>query len=334
MRKGIKILTIVIMMMSMLLSGCTIGDTEYVWDLNSVGRNDVLSINGEECTPGEARLYLANYQNLYGKEYGVDLWTHEFSEDAVDATLEEYVRDITLLQLSNIICMNQLAKQKELTLSDGEKELVKEAAADYYQSLTDAEKKYMDIDKNDLEKFYTKYAIAEKLYENLTEGVNEEVSVDEARVIRVQQIFVSTFEKAEAVAEELEDGDEFSNVAGTYNEASSIETTYARGEMVDKVEKAAFALDNDEISGMIAVDNGYYFIKCLCKNEEELTEKNKESIIEKRRKEQFDDVFNAFVEGSEFELNPKVWDNIKIDTSGDITTNSFFEVYDSYFKEK
>ena len=37
-------------MAATLLSGCTIGNTEFVLDKNDVGRNDVFSINGEECT--------------------------------------------------------------------------------------------------------------------------------------------------------------------------------------------------------------------------------------------------------------------------------------------
>ena len=60
----------------------------------------------------------------------------------------------------------------------------------------------------------------------------------------------------------------------------------------------------------------------------ELTEENKINIIAQRRKEQFDDVFNGFITESKFELIDEVWDEIDIDTSGAITTGSFFEIYD------
>lgn len=334
MRKRIQSLVLIIVMISAVLSGCTIGDTEYVLDFNIVGRTDVISINGEECNATEAKLYLCNYQNLYGNAYGINLWGYDFSTEDAAVGLEEYVKDITILQLSNILCMNQLADQMEVTLTDEEKTLVEQATEEYYASLSEEELAYIGIEKKDLKKFYTKYAVAEKLYGQLTQGVNEEVSLDEARVVRIQQIFLTDLSEAKEVEEKLEDGDDFINVAGAHNEADTVEITVARGELVDKVEEVVYALDNDEQSGMIKVEGGYYFVKCLSKNEEELTEKNKENIIAKRRKEQFDDVFSAFVDESELEINQTAWDKITVDTSGKITTDSFFEVYDSYFAEE
>ena len=74
MRKRTRAAVLTIMIITTLLSGCTIGDKEYVLDFNYVSKNDVISVNGEECSIDEAKLYLCNYQNLYGSEYGVNLW--------------------------------------------------------------------------------------------------------------------------------------------------------------------------------------------------------------------------------------------------------------------
>lgn len=334
MNKRIRSIILTMIIITSLLSGCTIANKEYVLDFNYVGRNDVLSINGEECSVKEAKLYLCNYQNLYGQEYGVDLWGYEFDKENVPSTLEEYVKDITLLQLSNIMCMNQLAKEMKISLTEEEETLVEEAAEEYYGSLNADELEYIGLDKKDLQKFYTKYAIAEKLYSQLTQAVNEEVSVDEARVIRIQQIFVTSSEKAQEVQKKLAKGDDFSNTAGAYNEAKSIEITVVRGDLPKEVEDQAYILDDGGQTDMIEIEEGYYFIKCLSKNEEELTEKNKENIIRKRKKEQFDDVFQSFVDESEFEIKQKLWDDVSIDTSGKIVTKSFFEVYDKHFTEE
>ena len=334
MNKRIRTVILITMIIATLLSGCTIANKEYVLDLNNVGRNSVFSVNGEECSIKEAKLYLCNYQNLYGKEYGVDLWGYEFDKENAPSTLEEYVKDITLLQLSNIMCMNQLAKQMKITLTEEEERLVEKAAETYYGSLNKEEQKYIGMDKKDLIKFYNKYAIAEKLYRQLTQGVNEEVSIDEARAIRIQQIYVASADKAKDVQKKLDKGEDFAITAGTYNEAKNIEITVVRGTLPDIVEEMAYILDDGQQTEMIETEDGYYFIKCLSKNVEELTEKNKENIIAKRKKEQFDDVFQSFVDESEFEIRQKLWDEVTIDTSGNIVTKSFFEVYDTYFTEE
>ncbi len=331
--KKIIITILGIFLVAILLVGCSIGDTKFVLDVEAVvpKGDHVFAINGSRCTQEEAKLYLCNYQNLYGNEYGMNLWEYDFGAMLEDETLEAYVKDITLSQLANIICMNLLADNQEISLTDVELKMVQVAGEEYYNSLTEAEIDYMGVDREDVEEFYKRYATAEKLYNTLTQGVNEEVSDDEARVIRVQQIYVSAQEHALEVKDKLEDGDDFASVASNYNEASTIETIIRRGEYPYEVDEVAFHLDNGEQSGMVVTSDGYYFIKCLSKYEAELTENNKLSIIADRQKKQFDDVFRQFIEASEFSINRDIWDDIDPDTSGAITTDSFFKVYDKYF---
>ena len=333
MKRKLVTLCLALALLSSSLTGCTIGDTEIVLNTNSVGRRQIFSINGDKCTREEALLYLCNYQNIYGYAFGLNLWEQDTAKLEEGQTLEEYVKDVTLAELANIMCMSQLAEQQEISLTEAEQDKVTKAAEEYYASLSKEERSYIGIDKNELKKFYEKYAIAQKLYNTLTQGVNEEVSDDEARVMRIQQIFVKSQEKALLVQKKLDNKEKFDSLASTYNEASVIEKNLARGELPKEVDDVAFHLDNGETSKMITTEKGYYFIKCLNKFDEELTEENKDNIIVKRRKEQFDDKFLAFIEKSQFELNERVWEEIKVDTSGNIKTSSFFEVYEKYFTE-
>lgn len=333
MKKKIVTLCLALALLSIPLTGCSVGNTEIVIDMNSVGRNHVFSINGDKCSREEVRLYLCNYQNIYGYAYGINLWEHDYSKMEEGSTLEDYVKDVTLAELVNVMCMEQLAKQQEIALTEEETEKIAKVAEEYYESLSKEERSYIGIDKNKLRRYYEKYAIAQKLYRTLTQGINEEVSDDEARVVRIQQIYVKNEETALLVQQKLGGKEKFENIATTYNEAAVIERNLARGEYEKAVDDVVFRLDNNEVSDMIVTEDGYYFIKCLNKFDEELTEANKENIVIKRRKEQFDDKFIEFVDNSLFELNEKAWEDIKVDTSGDIKTKSFFEIYEKYFLE-
>lgn len=333
MKKRFGILVILVSLFLGLLTGCSIGNTQIIIDLNNTGRNDVFSINGTDCTKDEARLYLCNYQNIYGSAYGLDLWQYDYSNMDVEMTLEEYVKELTVVELSHVICMNQLAEELEMVLTAEEEQLVAKATDEYYKSLSRDELRYIGIDKIELKEIYTRYAIAQKLYQTLVEGVNEEVSDDEARVIHIQQIFVKSEDVAKVVEQKLRSGSGFDIVASNFNEADVIERNLTRGEYDKIVEDIAFNLDDGEEAWKIKTDEGYYFIKCLDKFVEELTESNKSNIILKRRQEQFDNIFYEFINNSTFELNEKVWDKVEIDTSGKITTDSFFEVYEKYFTE-
>ena len=165
-------------------------------------------------------------------------WQYDFGEES----LEQYVKDVTIQELSRIACMDLLAEEQEMRLTDAESDLAKKAAKEYFASLSDAEKSYMDVHESDIQEAYASYALAEKLYRTMTEGIDEEVSDDEARVIRVQQIYVTDAGIAKEVQKKLKDGEDFAAVAGTYNEKSKIETTVAL--VVDCIDHGLIALVN------------------------------------------------------------------------------------------
>ncbi|MDY3795726.1 MAG: peptidylprolyl isomerase [Agathobacter sp.] len=316
-----------ILLATTLLAGCKIGGKEIVFELGS--DNDyVFSVGESKCSQKQARLFLCNYQNLYGNAYGVNLWDYDFEGDS----LEEYVKGITLDELTKIVCMDIVSQEQEIALTEKEHKLVKKAAEEYYKSLSDDELSFMKVSQSDVVEIYENYALAEKLYKNLTEGVNTEVSDDDARVIRIQQICVSDKKNADAVSEKLAAGEAFETVAGEYSTCTTSQLTVSRGELPKELEEVAFELANDEISQAVKTTGGYYFIKCINKFEEDLTEANKVNILNQREKEQFNDVYEDFVGNAVFYLNEDVWNEIKIDKSLDIKTDSFFEIYDKYFE--
>lgn len=311
------------------LSGCQIGDTVYVLSKPKIIENDtLLSVNNCKKKLPEAMIYLCNYKNLYGNVFGINLWSYEFEEDS----LEEYVKDVAISELTRITCMDILAEEREMELSEEEQENAKKAAEAYYSSLSQEEISFMQIQESDVLLAYENYATAVKFYNTLTNGVEKEVSDDEARVIRIQQIRVTDKDDANIVSEKLKSGEDFSTVAGTYNEEPSIEITVKRGELPEEVEDVAYDLDNDTISDAIQTEDAYYFIKCLNKYEEELTEENKEVIRECRQKEQFENVYESFVANAAYELNEEMWEAVSFGDSIDsLTTSDFFSVYNEYF---
>ena len=323
MKKKRMTATVCIMLcLTMFLAGCQIGNKDIVVS-STVGNRQVFKIGGSACGLKEARVYLTNYQNIYGTAYGVDLWKHDFGVDS----LVDYVKAVTMEELTRVYCMDLLAESREMSLSEEEKEAVSSAAREYYDSLSEEEHTYLGVSESDIEEYYSHYALAQKLYNSLTNEVNAEVSDDEARVMEIMQIFVTDAGKAAEVSAKLQGGDDFASVANNYNELAAIQVTISRDDVPKEVEEVAFAMDNNQVSGEIAVENGYYFIKCLNKYNEELTEANKSNIVEKREKEAFDDVYNEYVSSLNSSLNEELWKEIKLNTDGTIMTNSFFEVF-------
>ena len=293
---------------------------------NTLTNRQVFRIGNVSCGLKEAKVYLVNYQNIYGTAYGLDLWQHDFG----DSSLENYVKNITMQELAQVVCLDQLAKEKEMELSEEEKEKTAQAAEEYFASLTEEETAYMGVSESDIKEYYEHYALAQKVYHSLTKAVNEEVSDDEARVMEIMQIFVSDESRANEIASRLAQGEDFATLANNYNELGSIQVNISRDDLPATVEEIAFQMENDEVSGKITVDGGFYFIKCLNKYNQELTEANKANIVGKREKEAFDDEYNGFVSSLSSNINEELWENLELETGSGMKTDTFFEVFNTY----
>ncbi|MFR8812818.1 MAG: peptidylprolyl isomerase [Lachnospiraceae bacterium] len=317
------LLLLLCMSIALLCSGCSIGNRQ-VYFASKSGRHTVFKIGEMACSREEAKVYLANYKNLYGKIYDTDLWSGDYDTK----TMEESIKDAVLSHLTKVYSLNMYAKTKEITLTEEEYSKVSDAAEVYYKSLNRAERKYTGASKKDIEKMYEHYALAEKVYQQLMSGVDENVSEDEARIMEANVIYVTDASLAKDIATQLKNGASFDRLASTYSEADTIHVTFGRNTYDTAVEDVVFQLDNDEISDMIEAKDGYYFFECVNKYNEELSEQNKATIVSQRQENAMEDVTSAIETEYYSDFNQKLWDKITIDQNEKITTNSFFTTLD------
>ncbi len=324
MKKNMRLASI-LLVVAILFSGCSFrGKT--VFFASKSGRNEVFKIGDYVCSKEEAYIYLANYKNIYGTVYGTNLWNESYDTD----TMETSIKDAVLTHLINVYALNVYATQNEITLTDAEKANVAEAASVYYESLNKQERNYTGVSKSDIEQMYMKYALAEKIYVNLMDSVDGDVSEDDARIMEAMVIFVTDEELAYTIADKLASGASFERLANTYNELDSIDVTFGRGTYDSVIEDVVFQLEDDEISDMITTEDGYYFFYCVNKYNEELSEENKITIVEERQEQAMEGVITSIKDEYYSDFNSELWEQMEVSDSADVTTNSFFTTLDSY----
>ncbi len=309
--------------------------------------DEVFRLEGHPCMKNEIMVYLANSENQYSAVFGNRIW----SVPVGDGTLEDSYKENILARIAQIKTMNILAAERDVTLDEDEEAKCKAAAREYFDSLTEAERNYLDVDMDVIAKLYREFAIANKLYETITADVNPEISDDEARTITVRTILIKTYtvdangirheysdeEKKAALAkiaqiqQKLNDGVAFEVLAADYNEDTKDEYSFGRGIMPPEFEEAAFNLGAGEISDIVETDYGYHLIYCVTTFNPEETDANKLKIVEKRKQEAFDEIYNSFVTTLTSNLNKPLFDSIHYDSGGTVETTSFFEIYDKYF---
>lgn len=193
--KKIKYVAVCVLTVCMLfgmsgLSGCgRDGSGTRVVFTRGFDKDEVFRIGSESCRKRELMVYLTNIQNQYEQVYGKEIWN--VTLDGV--TMEDNVKETVLARIAQIKTMYLLAKERETELSETEQKNVEAAAREYFASLGEAEIKEMDVSLETMEKMYREYALADKVYHQIIQDVNPEISDDEARTITVQHILIRTY---------------------------------------------------------------------------------------------------------------------------------------------
>ncbi|MDO4292137.1 MAG: peptidyl-prolyl cis-trans isomerase [Eubacteriales bacterium] len=292
-------------------------------------KNEVFRIGTASCTLPELMVYLTNLQNQYEAVYGSRIW------EATDGSesLEQEARSQVLDQLAQLKVMTLLSKEKGVELQENETERAAAAAKEYFASLSETEAKALNVDEKELARMYGEYALADKVYREIVENINPEISDDEARTITVEAIRMEDADKAAQVAEKAgaEDAD-FEALAQENSEDVTVTYSFGKGEMSQAIEEAAFNLGKGEVSGVVQDGESFYVLKCISTFDEAQTQANKEKILEKRRSEAFNSEYDSFEKTLVRQLNEELWNSVTLIHNDEVKTSTFFEVYNMYFQ--
>ena len=200
----------------------------------------------------------------------------------------------------------------------------------FYNELTESQISSTGITKDKLNTMFTEFAIAQKLYDDLTSSMDIEVSADEARVIDIQYIVSDSEEDINKAYNLVNSGSSFFAVAKEYNADGEYEYELKRGEMDAAFEKAAFNLSTGEMSSIVEATGRYYIIRCTSDNDKAKTEVNKSAILEKRKLEQFNADFEKYEAGIYMEFNNSEWKKLSIQDAYTLGS-SFEDTFNAYF---
>ncbi len=308
---------------------------------------EVFRIEKMSCYEPEVMVYLVNSENKYDEIFGPDIWQIPIE----GTTLENKYKDTILARLAQIKVMNLMAADQDFKLTEDDQLRVKAAARDYYASLNQTEKDIMKVDEDILYNIYYEFATADKLYHDMTDKIDLQISDDEARIVTVRDILVKTYkpsavgtvsynsaEKDEAyqrilsIKQRLDEGADFDVIAeSTENEDDRIEYSFGRGVMPASYEDAAFSLVVGDISDIVETEYGYHILKCITAYDPEETDRNREVLIKEKKQEAFNKMYDDYLQNINSNLNGDLWDTISYRKTDAIATTSFFDVYDTYF---
>ena len=227
--------------------------------------------------------------------------------------------------------MNLSAKEKGVVLSRTQKDAVSSAADTFFNALTQEQVSALNVTKDQIEKMFTEFAIADTLYDDVTSQINTEVSSDDARVITIQYICAGSKSDISSAKERLDNGESFYSVAKDFGGEEESEIECKRGEMEQAFETASFNLKTGETSSIVEAGGKYYIIRCTSDNEKSKTEANKTALMDEKKLEYFNSVFESYEASKYVEMNKKVWNSKKTANATELPV-SFETVFNELVK--
>ncbi|MCI8981134.1 MAG: peptidylprolyl isomerase [Hungatella sp.] len=280
-------------------------------------------------TKAQIMIIATTERNRYEQVYTDRIW------DAVmenGETFEEYLLDEIRVFMENLKTMTLLAQDRGITLSSGEQDKVRRLARNYYSGLSRAEIEYMGITEEDVAIVYQDYYTANKVVEELTAGVDLEVSDSEAKVISIRRVCLPDRETAEALRGRLlEEGSDFGAEARSVTGSTPPEEKIWRGEEPALLEEAAFSLASGEISQVIQLEDGFYLVQCVSDYEMDATRERKTQIYKERKNWAFQQIYGQFQTEHKVSIPDEVWSEISFEGGEESVTSDFFSLYQEEF---
>ena len=290
--------------------------------------NELARIGNEAIRVPEAKLFLLSEKARIESVYGSDF----FTQVVVGKPAAEYLNEDLKSFLIRMLEVSAMADSMGVTLNNTELDRVSRAASDLYNSLTVEYKEYTGVGPEDLKAAFSHYYRMQKVLDRIQGSMNVEISDDEARVITIQQIFVTEYGYAEDVLRRAANGTDFERLGSIYNESGLFTRTVSRLDLPEVYQKAVFSLPSGALSEIFEADGGYYVVKCLNNYEMELTMENKKTLATRKVGEEFERLYEEFSGRDKLIFSDEIFSTFSFIDDVKIGGQTFYDVYRMIFQ--
>ena len=294
---------------------------------------------GEEALPLKlAQLCAVSQKQQYETAFGSSIWEVEYQGRSFEDMLKDNFRTHVALMFTSY-CM---AKSEGVTLSAEEEKTLREAANACFDQMDKEDVRILGVSSADTEQTLRMYLMAKKIYRQTAGSVELDLSEDETRVIRLQEIRINT-EGLEGVEKDqkltlaaealnmLEKGEDFTKVAEKYSDTGAGIYSASRDTLSSAETKAAFALATDEYSPVVTLPGAYVIFYCVNSYDKAASEMRRMELLQHMEDAGYKEKINKFLGSHPLIWDEAGWNEIRIADYEGPAAASIYAVYDKYF---
>lgn len=298
------------------------------------------SMKGQTVTLGVANFMCRYQQATIEDQYKMYLGADEIWDQTLggEDTLEDNVKDSAMEQLHTMYTLQAHMDDYKIALSDDEKQAVKDAAAKFIEANSKDALDEMGADQKIVEEVLTLYTIQSKMRTAIEAEVDTNVSDADANMRGYSMVMISTASHTDENGEQTEyteeektqlkedakkmeselkaEGATLDSVAKAHNQEVTTGTYAADDTQLEEdVRKELDALKEGETSGLIETDSAIYFVRLDAETDKEATEQNRQTIINTRKSEKYQEVLEKWQKKDGWKVDEKALAKIQFKNS-------------------
>ncbi|MBQ2205244.1 MAG: hypothetical protein II411_05070 [Lachnospiraceae bacterium] len=284
----------------------------------------------EEFSKAEAMIFVAEEKNKYENRFGAAIWNLKSGDG--NLSFKDYVVSNVKKFVEKMMELKLVSEDLNITISNQDDEKIKKLAHEYFDELTMDDIDYINCNIDDVEKAYRDYHLSRLVIDNLTKKAGTELSISEAKVIRVQYIVMEDKNLADKTIEDLKaKGANFSYFAKTRSIETNIDMIIKRGDENSTRFPELFYLSDGQVSSILQYKNMYYIFKCVEDYMVEETEDRRLEILKAMKNDEYNENIKKYEEEYNLRSNSTYWKDINLSNGSRCKIYKFEEMYYKYF---
>lgn len=298
----------------------------------------VATVGGDKIPAGVANFYARYQQGMIetnlGSMLGDNMWTQEVSGGK---TYEDNVKDSVMDALQQMYILEDHMAEYEVVLTDEEKSAIQEAAKKFDEGNELEAKELVSGETEYVERVLTLLTIQKKMTDAVTKDVSTEVSDEEAAQKSMQYVsfpYTTTDEEGNSKTLTDEEKAALKETAAAFLEGAKAAEDFAAyaTEQGKEAQTATFdsestspaaeliaATDSLGVGGftdVIETENGLYVAKVTSLLDRDATDAKKETIVNSRKSEKFNEVYDGWKKDTKIKVNKDVWAKVDFQDVG------------------
>lgn len=296
----------------------------------------VATLNGEPVKLGvanfAARFGQAGADDFYTAYFGKNVWTSDLYGNGT--TGQDNFKDSVMDSLEDMYVLQLHMDEYNVSITDDEKAAITAAAAQFMEDNSKDAINALGATQEIVEEYLTLETIQSKMKAAIVAGADTNVTDEEAKTGAYSYVGISktthqdesgntvdyTDEEKEELAAKVADFAKAAKEDGLDAAAEDAGYTVSTGTFTqedDSVDDNLLAalknLKEGEVTDLIDGDSSYFVARLDKEVDEDATEETRQSIIEQRKDDLYDETLDGWKEGIEWAVKEKVWDDVNFD---------------------